>query len=337
MEVTGAHHRVPVIESSQPSAARFAAKDAAAAAGFAEEDAYRAGLVATELATNLVKHATGGEVLVRGTRSGVAGEVELLAIDRGPGIGNIEQSLTDGHSTAGSAGTGLGAARRLADDFDIYSQPSAGTIVLARVRAGRASTRIPTPLRVAGLSVAKGGEFVCGDSWQIFHRQHGALAMVVDGLGHGLYANVASQAAIDAVDGRGDDGPAALLQLMHERLRHTRGAAGAIADIGVNARVVRYAGIGNISGTISRPGSARHAVSLNGTLGHEARTFREYSYPWDTDALFVMFSDGLGSHWSIDDYRGLRMRDPAIIAAVLYRDFARQRDDVTVVVGREAL
>ena len=45
--------------------------------------------------------------------------------------------------------------------------------------------------------------------------------------------------------------------------------------------------------------------------------------------------DGLVSHWSIDAYPGLRARHPAIVAAVLYRDFNRGRDDVTVVVGRE--
>jgi len=77
-------------------------------------------------------------------------------------------------------------------------------------------------------------------------------------------------------------------------------------------------------------------VSVNGTLGHEARAFREYSYPWQHDAVFVMFSDGLGTHWTLDAYRGLLQRHPAIVAAVLYRDFSRQRDDVTVVVGREA-
>jgi hypothetical protein len=52
--------------------------------------------------------------------------------------------------------------------------------------------------------------------------------------------------------------------------------------------------------------------------------------------MFVMHSDGLSTHWSLDDYRGLRQRHPAIVAAVLYRDFSRRRDDVTVVVGREA-
>jgi len=101
--------------------------------------------------------------------------------------------------------------------------------------------------------------------------------------------------------------------------------------------VVRYAGVGNISAAVCKPSSVRHAVSINGTVGHEARDFREYTYPWESDALFVMHSDGLGSRWSLDDYGGgLRNRHPSIVAAVLYRDFGRQRDDVTVVVGRQA-
>jgi hypothetical protein len=124
---------------------------------------------------------------------------------------------------------------------------------------------------------------------------------------------------------------------MHDGLRHTRGAAAAVAEISIGARLLKYAGVGNVSGAIYRAGATRYAVSLNGTLGHEVRQFREYSYPWGPDALFVMFSDGLASHWSLDDYRGLRLRHPAVIAAVLYRDFSRQRDDVTVVVGREAV
>jgi len=82
-------------------------------------------------------------------------------------------------------------------------------------------------------------------------------------------------------------------------------------------------------------GTIRHAVSHNGTLGHGARQIRGYQFPWPAGALFVMHSDGLLSHWQLSDYPGLIQRHPALIAAVLYRDFSRGRDDVTVVVGRE--
>ncbi|HEX7797258.1 MAG TPA: ATP-binding SpoIIE family protein phosphatase [Vicinamibacterales bacterium] len=336
MEVTRAHRRIAVVESSQPSAGRFAARDAAESAGLNEEDSYRAGLIATELATNLVKHATGGELLVREIAGSPQGEVEILAIDRGPGMSDLSRSMTDGHSTAGSAGTGLGAVRRLADEFDIYSEQTRGTVVLVRVRAARHHQPPSRRLSVGAVSVAMKGEPVCGDGWQVLQRRESVLVIVADGLGHGIQASEASTAAIGTFNPAQAGDLTEGLRAMHDALRHTRGAAAAVAEIFLHPRLVKFAGIGNISGTIHRPGLTRHTVSLNGTLGHEARTFREYSYPWESDAMFVMHSDGLATHWSLDDYRGLQQRHPAIVAAVLYRDFSRQRDDVTVVVGREA-
>jgi anti-sigma regulatory factor (Ser/Thr protein kinase) len=336
MEVSRTHRRIAVVESSQASAGRFVARDAAENTGLNEEDAHRAGLIATELGTNLVKHATGGELLVREIPGTPQGEVEILSIDRGPGISDLPRSMSDGHSTAGSSGTGLGAIRRLADDFDIYSERTRGTVVLARVRAGRKHQPPLRHLSIGAVSVAMNGEPVCGDGWQVLQRNESAIVIVADGLGHGIHASEASTAAIGTFDPKDGGDLTERLRAMHDGLRHTRGAAAAIAEIVLIPRLVKFAGIGNISGTIHRPGVTRHTVSLNGTLGHEARNFREYSYPWEPDAMFVMHSDGLGTHWSLDDYRGLQQRHPAIVAAVLYRDFSRQRDDVTVVVGREA-
>ena len=336
MEVTASHRKVPVVEQSQVSASRFAAREAAETAGFDDEDVYRAGLVATELAGNLVKHASGGEMLIRFVSRAPAGEIELIAIDRGPGMPDVSRSMADGHSTTGTPGTGLGAIRRLADEFDIHSQAGKGTVILARLRAGRARRRSEPVMEIAGVSVAKSGESVCGDAWQTHHHAAGALVVVADGLGHGLQADEASRAAIAAVDPDRDGDVVTSLRAMHEGIRHTRGAAGAIADVRPRSGVVTFAGVGNIAGTIWGATATRHTVSANGVLGHEARQFREFSYPWEPRAIVVMHSDGLISHWSLDDHRGLRQRHPALVAAVLYRDFSRERDDVTVVAGREA-
>ena len=77
-------------------------------------------------------------------------------------------------------------------------------------------------------------------------------------------------------------------------------------------------------------------VSHNGTVGHVTRKVQEFVYPWLPGALVIMHSDGLGTQWSLERYPGLALRDPALIAGVLYRDFQRGRDDVTVLVAREA-
>jgi hypothetical protein len=51
--------------------------------------------------------------------------------------------------------------------------------------------------------------------------------------------------------------------------------------------------------------------------------------------VLVLHSDGLTSHWKLAAYSGLHVRHAAVIAGVLYRDFRRANDDVTVVVVKE--
>jgi hypothetical protein len=267
--------------------------------------------------------------------SGKAPSVELIALDRGPGMADVTRSLADGYSTAGSPGTGLGAIRRLADDFDIYSQPQRGTVLLARLRRKREPLVSRCAFQACGVSVAKRGEAVCGDAWQVQHRPEAALVAIADGLGHGAGAADAATTALGAITVRTYPGSIEALEAMHAALRSTRGAAAALAEIDATSCTVKFTGVGNIAARIWRDGAVRHVVSHNGTLGHQARYFREYSYPWDSRGMLVMHSDGLISHWSFDAYPGLRARDCSTVAAVLYRDYSRDRDDVTVVAVKE--
>lgn len=330
------HLCLPIVDRSQVAAARHDAREAAVRAGFSETDAHRSGLIATELASNLIKHASkGGEILLR-TRQTDGPGLELLALDRGPGIEDVARSLADGHSTTGTAGTGLGAVRRLADEFDIYSKPGQGTAVLARVRPDRLPVPRPAAMEIAGVSVAMTGEQVCGDGWITSADRGRVQVVLVDGLGHGAHAHDAAIAATDAAASSTIGSPVDALTAIHRAVRHTRGAAATVVSFEPRANVISVAGIGNVSAAIVGPVTVRRAVSLGGILGHDVRTFREYRYPWASDALLVMHSDGLTSHWSFDPYPGLRQRSPALAAAVLYRDFQRGRDDVTVVVGKAA-
>ena len=124
---------VTVNESSQVAEARRGISALANQAGL---DATRAGvcaLIATEMGTNLVKHAKDGEIFMRALSHNRARGIEILALDRGPGMGNLNRALQDGHSTAGSSGTGLGAIGRMASEFDIQSKPGKGTALVARI------------------------------------------------------------------------------------------------------------------------------------------------------------------------------------------------------------
>jgi len=326
---------VAVVDSTQVSAARFAAHAAATAAGFGAEDVHRAGLVTTELASNLVKHTPeGGKILFAAANETDGGGLEITSIDRGPGIGDLRRALADGYSTAGSLGGGLGAVRRLSDECDVYSSPGKGTAIAVRIRLRSATAA--AGLRVAGVGIAARGEQVCGDAWRTWSDVHGFTIVMADGLGHGPEAARAATRAVQVMaTAAGLPGVEAMRQA-HSALHPTRGAAAAIATVDVAAGLLRFVGVGNISLVLSEPGSSRQCVSMGGTLGHEARVFREFSYPWRSQAVAIMHSDGLTSHWSLDDYPGLRSCAPSVIAAVLYRDFTRGRDDCTVVVAKDA-
>src|ERR1700760_610742 len=128
-----------VNDQSQVSETRRRASEMAERQGFGDADAGRVALVATELATNILKHGKGGEILVGTYGEGSDGGIELIALDKGPGIPNVAASLADGYSTAGTAGKGLGAVVRQSHFVDIASWPGSGTAVLARLKRGQPS------------------------------------------------------------------------------------------------------------------------------------------------------------------------------------------------------
>lgn len=328
---------IPVVEQSQIAHARREAVALAQGAGFGEQDAGRVAIVATELATNLVKHGSEGRLLAGlydqpGDRARPG--VELIAIDKGRGIADLGAALRDGHSTAGTAGEGLGAIQRQAQAFHAFSRPGSGTAMLARLTPGRSSGAVPEQPWGA-VCVPKPGEEVCGDDWHVAPDAEGAHTfMVVDGLGHGPQAAEAASEAVRLFKKHVGERPAAILDALHAGLRTTRGAAAAVARFDPDRRVLIFCGIGNIAGSLTTGTTTKRMVSQNGTVGHAIRKIQEFEYSYDGEPLVVLHSDGLSGSWSLGSYPGLVTADPVLIAAVLYRDFARGRDDSTVLVTR---
>ncbi len=327
---------LPILESSQAGEARRIAIALASRLGFNETDRGKVGIVVTEVANNLVQHAIDGKLLLQPlTRNNIEG-IEILALDKGPGISNISECLRDGFSTAGTPGTGLGAISRLSAFFDIYSVPTVGTAVLSHLWASTSPTRQPDSKLESGVvCLPISGEEVSGDAWAIDQDSSRSLLLVADGLGHGPQAALASQEAVRIFRANLGRSPKEIIEVMHPALRSTRGAALAIAEVDVERLTVRFAGVGNISGTIFSPEKSNSMVSYNGTVGHEVRKIQEFVYQWPKGGLLVMHSDGLGTQWRLDRYPGLVAKHPSLIAGVLYRDFNRGRDDVTVLVARE--
>ena len=319
-------------DATPASEARRRATALAAQSGLDESEAGKVALVVSEAATNLVKHAGGGEILMG--PSSAADGVAVLSLDRGPGMSNVAAALRDGFSTAGTTGTGLGAISRAATRFDIHSVPGGGTALIASIAAAR--SRAPsTRFEVGGVSVARPGELVCGDAWASAAMADGVKLMVVDGLGHGSAAHEAAASAVRAFHETATRSVAEILEAIHSALRPTRGAAVAVAAVDAGRRLITFAGIGNVGGSIVSDGPARSMVSHGGIAGHGTPRIQVFTYPWPAAGLLVLFSDGISTHWSLDTYPGLRQRDPTLIAGVLYRDFVRGRDDATVAIARE--
>jgi anti-sigma regulatory factor (Ser/Thr protein kinase) len=324
----------PISEPSEILHMRREADALAKSLGYSEEDRGRLAIVATELATNLIKHAGHGEILLGLPDNASVRCVELIAIDQGQGMADVELCLADGYSTAGSQGTGLGAVERQATSFDIYSGLNLGVAIHVRVCPGKTQFKPRDPIPWAVVWRAMPGEQLCGDGFAVRVGGDEFLAMVADGLGHGPFAAQASEQAVRIFEKSTSTDPDTILEDLHLGLRATRGAAISLAKIEPSRGLVTFSGIGNVAGALAVDGGVKRMVSRNGTVGAVARQILGFQYPFHGDALVIIHSDGLASHWSLDKYPGLAAREPALIAAVLYRDFGRKRDDAMVMVVR---
>jgi len=323
-----------VHDQSQVAEARREAIQIAARQGFSDSDAGRIALVVTELATNLLKHGSGGELLA-GTFDDMDGVgVELIALDKGAGMKNVAACLEDGYSSAGSAGKGLGAVMRQSSVVDIASWPGIGTAVIARIAPGKPGIDPSAPKAGWGaVAVPMPGQTVCGDSWSVANTAAGRTLMVVDGLGHGPDAAEASVEAVRLFNRFNGHQVPTLLEYIHGGLRATRGAAVSIARYDAAERKIVYSGVGNVAGALLINGALRRMVSMAGTAGFNARKIQAFDYPF-ASGLVILHSDGLQSSWTLDRYPNLVSFHPTLIAAILYRDFNRGRDDATVLVGK---
>ncbi len=293
-------------------------------------DETRAGelaILATEAASNVLIHGGGGHVIVSGVVHHDGHRAQIVATDQGKGIDNLALALTDGYSTAGTMGSGLGAMKRLSTHFEIFTGKG-GTMVLLEL--GDSST--DAEVQVAGMALPYPGERLCGDGWWCDQTPQRTMAILTDGLGHGLGAAEAAQEAIATFRRHLSIQPGDILGYLHDALKKTRGAVAGVVEISPAQRELTYAGVGNICATLINGNISRGLMSHNGTLGITAPRIQEVHAEWTPGSVFVMHSDGLHTRWDLAAYPGLLSRHPALLCGALLRDYRRQRDDASVVV-----
>jgi len=306
--------------------------------GFSPGETGKVNLIVAEMTSNLIKHnAINGEILVKPLSINNIG-IEILCLDKGPGMSDVSRMLEDGVSTAGTSGEGLGAIRRLSDEFDIYSVREVGTFILARLYKSRNKPKVAASKKfdVGLIMVPKSGETFCGDGGTMREGIDKCQFLVVDGLGHGEFAHAASRSAAEAFLKNTNLSPSEIIRNIHPALKHTRGAVGNVAIIDTVNKTISYCGIGNIAGRIINGAEAtKSIISYNGILGHNIpNTINNHELSWSNNSTLIMHSDGIKSKWDLSRYKDLLRHSPSLVAAVMYKEFSRGTDDTMVLVCR---
>ncbi|MEU0007908.1 ATP-binding SpoIIE family protein phosphatase [Streptomyces sp. NPDC006314] len=333
---------VPVHDSTRVRDARMAAREACVHVGLAPPRTADAELVATELATNLLKHAGGGRIvvnLVAPPSGGADTSVQLFSLDHGPGIADVTAALRDGFTTADiSLGAGLGSCRRIANAFHLYSAPGRGTVATARIDPepdGRGTPVGDVP--AGGITVALAQAEQCGDAWSWVRSGGLRTLLLADGLGHGPKAAHAAGAAVAELRRIAHLPPVDILRRLHTVLRPTRGAAVSVAQVDTERAELTFAGVGNVGARLRTGNTWTSLLTHPGIVGayFPARVPLR-RVPWHRDSLLVVHSDGLPSRWSPPEDPHLLAHDPSVVAATILRDAGSParpvRDDTSVAV-----
>ncbi|WP_225987425.1 ATP-binding protein [Streptomyces spectabilis] len=286
----------------------------------------RAAVVASELASNIAKHATGGSVYLQALTHGEG--LEITAVDRGPGMRELERCLTDGYTTTGTLGAGLGAISRIATTLAIRTRAGTGTLVCARLAPPGRTADAERPL--GSLCLPAEGERHCGDAVSFALTDRGLTALAVDGLGHGTEAEEAARAAVRCFHRGPDADLPDLLTAANRALRHSRGAA--IGVLRLRDTAVDYCGVGNVRAVLLSPDDVGRRLSGQpGVVGWNMPPpqVRRLSAPAGTTA--VLHTDGVDQRWSRDPEPFLLRLPPPLLVAALVHGFRRSRDDATAV------
>lgn len=309
--------------------------------GFEAKKLAEIDIIVSEIGSNLVKHASGGEILagILNTDDGVT--LELIGLDNGPGMSDPEKMIQDGASTTATLGHGLGSIRRLSDTFEIYSHKEWGTILLSRVHKKLSShKRSPKPsVNISALVVAKPGETLSGDGCCYITTKSNAIHLLVaDGLGHGVEAHRAVKEAITAFRACDSDSPVDILRHLHQSIKKTRGIVGTVAVIDPQNKTWRFCGIGNIGSRFNGYQLSKSYLPYNGIIGHNIpNTLNDQELSMNDYRQVTLCSDGIRSRWEHAKHPTIHKYDLSIQAAAIYKEFGRRTDDMSVVIGRAIL
>ncbi len=303
--------------------------------GFTEKRTGEIDIIIAEMASNLVKHGGGGEILVRMVTTHSEEALEIICIDNGPGMNEPQKMMTDGFSSTNTLGHGLGSINRLSDMFQIYSLRDWGTILLSRIHKKALSSIKRSPVDVRSLLVCKPGEQVCGDGAAVKYTDKYVKLFLGDGLGHGKEANTAVNEAIRCFETGRESDPVELMRSINTGVKRTRGLVAAAAVYSFDEKKWSICGVGNINTRVHHPSATKTYMAYNGIIGlNVPNTMKAQDVNNENGQVLIMCSDGIRTKWDVARYPGILKYDLSMLAAAIYKDHARRTDDMSVLVCR---
>jgi anti-sigma regulatory factor (Ser/Thr protein kinase) len=301
-------------------------------ASFSEKKLAQLDLIVAEITSNLAKHTIGGEILCGLVGEGEGQYLQLISIDNGPGITDLPAMLLDGVSSVSTLGHGLGSIKRLSDFFSIYTMKGWGTILLSRLYKTNPPKKIPL-LSVNALVVPKPLETVSGDGCMYKSSERYFKLLLIDGLGHGPEANQVVVEASKNLKLCPYHEPDEIVRFLHQPLKKTRGGVGTVVVYDFKEQVAKILGVGNIATRLVDGTEVKNVMSYNGIIGHNIpSTMSSHIVQQKAFSYLMLCSDGIKTRWDLSKHPMILRYDPMIIAAAIYKDFARRNDDMSIII-----
>jgi anti-sigma regulatory factor (Ser/Thr protein kinase) len=243
----------------------------ALSAGFNNHKIGQIDIIVAEMVTNLIKHAGGGQLLVKLVEENNLQGIEIISLDSGKGMTDVTRMVSDGVSTKNTLGQGLGAMKRMADTFQVYSQKDWGTIVLVRVfEEDPPAFKKPAKSEIKAVVLPKPGEKECGDGFHSIITPEHIKIFLGDGLGHGLEAAKAVATAMEAFERCPENDPVEIIRYINEAVKKTRGLVATVAVFDIKEKKWNVCGVGNISTKILGPAFSKGYMAYNGSWNEPA-------------------------------------------------------------------
>ena len=321
--------------------------------------------IVSELASNIIKYATSGSIELRSYEWPGKVKIEVLAIDNGPGIANLNLAMQEHFSSGGTLGLGLSGVKRIADDFEIHSNVGHGTHVLAlknikmdtsqqvlslatafysstsdRLAAFRSTSMVEPPptlnFEIGQRIRAYPGQSVSGDQVLALPLEEGYLLAIIDATGHGPEAYKMALMLLTAIKSIASRHLSEMMSQLYELSKGQRGAALGLAFFDTQKQTVHYAGIGNTSLIVFNDktwqSKAWQGVSRDGILGDRLPSFIEQSTTFKPGDMAIMFTDGLSGSLVTNKARTLCIHDANTIAFRLVHFLGKAYDDASCIV-----